>query len=109
MWIRWGSETDPFQRNQNTPFGARLALTETLEKIAAAEAAAAQCLWGEVRQHLHSLASAGPPAGVTVEQAEASARRIRSLQWRAAAFWWQPLRGAGVVLRRTAADDAEFY
>jgi len=84
-----------------------LALTETLEKIAAAEAAAAQCRWGEVRQHLHSLASAGPPAAVTVD--EASARRIRSLQWRAAAFWWQPLRGAGVVLRRTAADDAEFY
>ena len=88
------------------------------------EQAAAQGRWDEVRrllQHLqsqqqsqphsqphtqpHSQVQAGPAGTVD----DAVQRRLREWRLRAAPFWWAPLQGGGVMLRRTQADDAGFY
>ncbi|WP_088285343.1 GNAT family N-acetyltransferase [Ideonella sp. A 288] len=79
--------------------------------FAPVEAAAAQARWGEVRQALQGLGQQlAAQAGASGAPADAAlVRRLRAWQYRAAPFWWAPLAGGGVRLRRTEAGDAAFY
>lgn len=63
-----------------------------------AEAAAGQ--WDEARAALRLLQQRSAPA---------LAARVRSWRLRLAPYWWAPLSGPGVQLRRCRADDADFY
>lgn len=70
----------------------------------AVEHAASQGNIAEARALL--LAVAQLPAS----NADASQRAaIRHWQLRLAPWWWAPLQGAGLMLRRTQADDADFW
>lgn len=77
----------------------------------AVESLAAQSRWGEVRQALQrmtqSWAVRSRASGSAPDPAQV--RRLRAWQVRTATFWWAPLSGGGVRLRRTVADDAVFY
>lgn len=69
-------------------------------ELAAVAQAAAQGLIGSARQLL---------AAVTARASPAEARAVRDWQLKLAPWWWQPLQGGRVQLRRTRADDAAFY
>lgn len=100
-----------------------MTLPASLDQITQAEAAAARGQWAEVRQQLPVLAAhltqaegMLPPAALgeaaptaEVVRLQSARRRLRALAWQSAAFWWQPLHGAGLMLRRTRSEDADFY
>lgn len=79
--------------------------------FAPVEAAARQARWADARQALQVLAAqvAAQARGGGAPPDAALVRRLRAWQYRAAPFWWAPLAGGGVRLRRTVADDADFY
>lgn len=65
--------------------------------------AAAQGRIADAQRLLASLAATQAGLG------PADQRRLRDWQLRLAPWWWQPLAGGRLLLRRTVADDADFY
>jgi hypothetical protein len=71
--------------------------------LAAVSQAAAEGRIDDARRALHAAAS-------RLAEADADGRRLlRSWQLKLAPWWWQPQVGGRVQLRRTQADDADFY
>lgn len=65
--------------------------------------AAAQGRIADAQRLLASLAA------TQADHSPADLRRLRDWQLRLAPWWWQPLAGGRLLLRRTRADDAAFY
>jgi RimJ/RimL family protein N-acetyltransferase len=72
----------------------------TSDPFAAVATAVAAAKWEQARAELQRLQKTLDPR---------LAPQIQAWRYRIAPFWWQPLQGGGIVLRRTHAGDADFY
>lgn len=65
--------------------------------------------WAEVRAALDECAALASSAALAPASRARFGAEMRAWRFRSAPWWWDPVAGGGVVLRRTDADDADFY